>query len=748
MSIGTILNIARTGLEASQVAIQTTSHNISNVDTPGYSEQQAVLQEAMPTPTSVGLMGDGVSVVQIKRYADENLQKAIASKNADVQQQQVYEQNLTQIQSVFNEDNSQISTNMTTFFNDWSTLSTDPTSTADKETVAADGKTLCTTFNSMYNDLVNLQASLNGSVNDQIDDVNTATSKIASLNQLIVAGAQGTSEANDYLDQRDQLLQQLSGYMNISYFTDSSGMVNVLTQNGTTLVQGVTAYQLTKQPDPTTGLTNVGWDGPAGSTEDITNQITGGSLGAYLTNRDTTIPGYLSNLNGLAQSIMQNVNYFHEQGNADVGANIPFFQSSTANYAQGISLATQIENGSGAVQTQNIMASSSTANAANNDVASAIAGLGTDTILGGSTITSQAFTSSTTALNLSGNLVINGVAVAIGPTDTLAQIANSVNTAFTAINASTPQIGVTASIAPTTVNGSAEYQLVLSAAGGTSCNVSVVNGNLGAPSSGTGLLNSLTTTSMSDPATTAAGVEGSFSLDGHSVQVTSGQTLEQIAAAINGTAGMTSYAVVAPNSSNGYNLALLTNDTPAPAGNQPNLSWEQASLTTPITVNDPNTLALPGGVNVTFQAGQSLQDVANTINNYEGTTGYFATITQDAGNGNKYEIVLYPTSNVMSFSSTMTQGLGLSGSTYAGYEASVVGNVGQATESATNLQEYNQSALTSLQQQQSQESGVSIDDEMSNLIQFQNAYQAAARLFTVAQSMLDSLISAVGGTTS
>ena len=745
MSIGTILNIARTGLEASQVAIQTTSHNISNVDTPGYSEQQAVLQEAMPTPTSIGLMGDGVSVVQIKRYADENLQKAISSKNADVQQQQVYEQNLTQIQSIFNEDNSQISTNMTTFFNDWSTLSTDPTSTADKETVAADGKTLCTTFNSMYNDLVNLQASLNGSVNDQIDDVNTATSKIASLNQLIVAGAQGTSEANDYLDERDQLLQQLSGYMNISYFTDSSGMVNVLTQNGTTLVQGVTAYQLTKQPDPTTGLTDVGWDGPAGSTEDITNQITGGSLGAYLTNRDTTIPGYLSNLNGLAQSIMQNVNYFHEQGNADVSANIPFFQSSTANYAQGISLATQIENGSGAVQTQNIMASSSTANAANNDVASAIAGLGTDTILGGSMITSQAFTSSSTALNLSGNLVINGVAVAIGPTDTLAQIANSVNTAFTAINASTPQIGVTASIAPTTVNGSAEYQLVLSATGGTSCNVSVVNGNLGAPSSGTGLLNSLTTTSMSDPATTAAGVEGSFSLDGHSVQVTSGQTLEQIAAAINGTAGMTSYAVVAPNSSNGYNLALLTNDTPAPAGNQPNLSWEQASLTTPITANDPNTLALPGGVNITFQAGQSLQDVANTINNDEGTTGYFATITQDAGN---YKIVLYPTSNVMSFSSTMTQGLGLSGSTYAGYEASVVGNVGQATESATNLQEYNQSALTSLQQQQSQESGVSIDDEMSNLIQFQNAYQAAARLFTVAQSMLDSLISAVGGTTS
>src|SRR5208337_4720966 len=186
------------------------------------------------------------------------------------------------------------------------------------------------------------------------------TTKIASLNKLIVQSTNGTSEANDYLDLRDQLLQQLSGYMNISYFTDSSGMVNVLTQNGTNLVDGVTGYQLTKISDPTTGMTHVGWQGPSGSIRDITDQITGGSLGANLTNRDTTIPGYLSNLNGLAQSILQNVNYFHQQGNSDVNANIPFFQSSTLSYAQGISLASQIEDSSGQVYTQNIMASSST----------------------------------------------------------------------------------------------------------------------------------------------------------------------------------------------------------------------------------------------------------------------------------------------------------------------------------------------------------------------------------------------------
>ena len=201
-------------------------------------------------------------------------------------------------------------------------------------------------------------------------------------------------------------------------------------------------------------MTDVGWQGPSGSTENITSQITGGSLGAYLTNRDTTIPGYLSNLNGLAQSIMENVNYFHEQGNADVNANVPFFQSSTVNCAQGISLATQIENGSGAIQTQNIMASSSTLEPTNNDVAARIAALGNETILGGSTITSTAASSDSTPLGLTGHLAINGVAVTVG-------IGDSLSTVMTSINAVTNKTGVTASIS----QSSAGFQLVLTASG-------------------------------------------------------------------------------------------------------------------------------------------------------------------------------------------------------------------------------------------------------------------------------------------
>jgi len=654
VSVTTILNIAQSALDASQVAIQTTSHNIANVDTPGYSEQQAVLEEATPTPMSIGLMGNGVSVEQIKSYYDQNLQNAITNQNSGVQQQQTLETSLTQVQSIFNEDNSQLSTNLTTFFNDWSTLSTDPTSTADKETLASDGESLCTTFNTMYSDLVNLQGSLNGQVNSQIADINNTTSQIASLNKLIAESAHGTSEANDYIDQRNQLVQQLSGYMNISYFTDASNMVDVLTANGSSLVDDGVSYQLTVDPNATTGLTDVGLQGPSGSPQDITSQISGGSLGALLTTRDTTIPGYTNNLNGLAQSIMQNVNYFHEQGNNNAG--IPFFQSSTANYAQGISLASQIENASGAVQTQNIMASSSTANPTGNDVALAIASLANETVLGDNTITSTAASSATTPLGLTGHLAIDGVPITVG-------VGDSLSTIMTNINAVTGQTGVTASI----TQSSAGYQLVLTASS-SSGNISVANGDL--DTSSQSLLQTLTTNPVN--AGTAMNLTGTIQLG-------------------------------AGNGGNEYSVSVQPTDT--------------------------------------------LTDVMTNIDNINAldNTGVVASLSTN-GSGNSV-LVLTKGSQISVPSGTITGTIGLAGATYADYEAGVVANIGQATKTATNLSTYNQNMLTSLQQQQSQESGVSIDDEMSNLIKFQNAYQAAASIYTTAETLMNSLLEAVGITT-
>ena len=153
MSISSILTIAKSALSANQTAIQTLSHNIANVNTPGYSRQEAVLEEAMPTPSSIGLMGNGVTVRQIKSYLDQNIQNSISAQNSNLQGQTVAGNYLTSIQSIFNEDNSNLSTSITQFFNDWQTLSTDPTSTADKQTIASDGQSLSRVITGMYTGL-------------------------------------------------------------------------------------------------------------------------------------------------------------------------------------------------------------------------------------------------------------------------------------------------------------------------------------------------------------------------------------------------------------------------------------------------------------------------------------------------------------------------------------------------------------------------------------------------------------------
>ena len=361
---------------------------------------------------------------------------------------------LTSIQGIFNEDNSHLSASITQFFNDWQTLSTDPTSTADKQTVASDGQSLSSVINGMYGDLTTLQTQANGDVNSAISDVNTTLTSIASLNQEIAQSQVGTSEANDYIDQRNQLLQTLSGYMNITCVAGSNNMVTVLTSSGKGLVQGNTASQLTQVQNQQTGFTDVGLQGLSGNVVDITGEIAGGSLGALITARDTTINGYISDLNGLAQSITQNVNYFSQMGNGgtpDQAASTgTFFQPVTdGNYAENMALSDQIVDPSGNIQRRY------------RDGDLFDGGSDGQRRRPGDRITRKRHASrwkyrclqppsrrARTALGISGNLAVNGVAVAIGAGDSLSDIAAT-------INGIKGQTGVSASV----TDSSAGYQL-------------------------------------------------------------------------------------------------------------------------------------------------------------------------------------------------------------------------------------------------------------------------------------------------
>jgi flagellar hook-associated protein 1 FlgK len=475
--------------------------------------------------------------------------------------------------------------------------------------------------------------------------VNTILSEIASLNKAIATGKTGTTEANDYVDQRAVLLKELSGYMDVSYYTSDNGMVNVSTSGGACLVNGTLSYSLRKIANEETGLIDIGLVTASGDIQDITSQISGGSVGALLTIMNSTVPSYASDLDALAQSITKTVNYFHEQGNDDAG--ISYFDEPASDYALNMRLSYSVEDASGDIDTANVMTSSSTSETSGNDVAARIASLADETLLGGTTLTGKTVSSAGTALGLSGNLVINGVQVAVGPTDTLSGIAAR-------INAATSSTGVTASVKST----SSGYRLALASTTGES--ISVVNGTLDTSSSASSLLQSLTSTAVSST-TTALGVSGTFIIGSQSFTVTAGSTLQSVISDINSYSG-TVVASATGNATDGYSL-LLTD------------------------------------------------------------SGTGATIT---------------------VSGSITQALGLTGESYAGYEASVVSRIGQQVSTATDLAAYHESSIRSLEAQEAAESGVSIDTEISNLIKYQSAYQAASRIYTTAQEMFKTLLSMMG----
>ncbi|HPU29296.1 MAG TPA: flagellar basal body protein [Syntrophorhabdaceae bacterium] len=117
MSISSILNIAKNALSASQIGMQVTSHNISNVNTKGYARQAPVFEELSPSSIGGLLLGNGVKVESIVRYADKYIEKQLNLKNNEFQEQTIYSQYFERIEGILNEDSNKLTSYITDFFN-------------------------------------------------------------------------------------------------------------------------------------------------------------------------------------------------------------------------------------------------------------------------------------------------------------------------------------------------------------------------------------------------------------------------------------------------------------------------------------------------------------------------------------------------------------------------------------------------------------------------------------------------------
>jgi flagellar hook-associated protein 1 FlgK len=315
-TLASLMDIARLSLMAEQAALNITSNNVANQNTPGYT-RQAVNWQTRDSVTIGGMVvGGGVSVGQAGvSQRDRILEQRVQQQTQTKAQSQALESALQQVQNIFglsstatSASSTQLGSAMDSFFNALSSLTANPSDATTRQKVLSAANGLAGAFNSASNQMAQIATSLNQEVSRNVDQVNSLISTIASLDQQI-ASTSPDHDAGVLEDQRQQAIAQLSQYIGLTQISTEANGITLTTSNGAVLVSGAQAYTLSTTQ--ISGKTHI----LAGSTgQDVTQGLTGGSLGGTLEARDQQLPMFQSSLDSLAYAIGTQVNQINAQG--------------------------------------------------------------------------------------------------------------------------------------------------------------------------------------------------------------------------------------------------------------------------------------------------------------------------------------------------------------------------------------------------------------------------------------------------
>lgn len=309
-----ILNIGTSALTTAQTALATTSNNISNVNTEGYTRQRA---EQVTRPSNYEgsfYLGAGVTVSGVERIYDNFLASQVRSYTSQEAQQSSFLGYSRQVDDLLGSAELGINEGLGAFFGAIQEVANDPTSISARQVMLTQGELLANRFNTMDAQLTQLERNIDNDIAVAVDDINNITQGIAELNQAILEAEGSTrAEPNDLLDKRDQLINQLSKFVSVTTVEQSNGTVNVFVGSGQGLVVGSSQIDLTTITDNSYDppRLNIGF-GPAA--QDITNQVTGGGLGGALQFRTQIIDDTRADLDLLAESLVTAFNTAHGNG--------------------------------------------------------------------------------------------------------------------------------------------------------------------------------------------------------------------------------------------------------------------------------------------------------------------------------------------------------------------------------------------------------------------------------------------------
>ena len=363
-----IYGIGVQALNAAQLSLLTTQHNIANVNNPGFHRQQVLQSTNFALPSSSGYVGQGAQVETIRRLYNNFLDDQVLSASSQSEFYNAYYGAIKQIDNVLADPNAGLSPAIQDFFKGVNTVANDPASVPGRQVLLSGAESLVARFQSISSRLENIRNGVDTQLESIVTNINSYGSQIADLNvQIVTAQNLVGQPPNDLLDQRDALIGKLNEQIRVSTVKQADGSLNIFIGSGQSLVIGATAFTLAVQDDPADlEQKNIVY-AQGGNFVKIPQTLleNGGVLGGLLSFRRNTLEGAQNALGRVSIALAQTVNNQNQLGqdlNGALGGNLftlgstsPSILANTGNSSSGAALltATLSSGAAGALTTSN-----------------------------------------------------------------------------------------------------------------------------------------------------------------------------------------------------------------------------------------------------------------------------------------------------------------------------------------------------------------------------------------------------------
>lgn len=318
-----IYSIGVSAMQVSQLGLATTSHNIANANTDGYSRQRILQASNVGVATGAGYVGQGAHVTTIERLYSSLITTQVNSAQSKVSSLESYSTELTSLNNLLSDSDSGLASALKSFFTGVQQVSSDPSSLTTRQTLVSSAQAMTSRFQSLSTLVDDQYKAINTQIQGYVSSVNSYSQQIASLNkEIVVAESANSQPPNDLYDQRDQLVADLNELIGASTTTNTDGSFNVFFGNGQPLVTGTQVTKLvamTSSSDPTRVTVGVETSGdPMELPESV---ITGGSLSGVMEYRSEVLDDTAKRLGQIAVSLAYTFNAQHALGQ-DLQGNI------------------------------------------------------------------------------------------------------------------------------------------------------------------------------------------------------------------------------------------------------------------------------------------------------------------------------------------------------------------------------------------------------------------------------------------